>query len=274
MQNLRTGTFMPFVYPGSKEYAVKQILKMVPEHTYYAEPFCGSATVFFAKSKTQASWLNDINAELINTYKVIRDYPLKFAAAIRNLEVSELIYNRFLNSKPKSDFERAVKWMYLALNSNTDINLKHRFLRFDHASGANMHKAARSISNISHKLQGVKLTSVKFDDVIKAVPRGTFLFIDPPFSLGNSKPKADMYLNKFSRQDHTKLASALKRRSADIKFMLFYKVDSEAEAIFSSIPNTNKKIIRPRVKYRVVENGLIVPKQKYYAEMVFTNYRV
>lgn len=98
MQNLRAGTFMPFVYPGSKEYAVKKILKMVPDHTFYAEPFCGSATVFFAKSKTQASWLNDINAELINTYKVIRDHPSEFAAAIRDLKTSGVIYNRFVRA--------------------------------------------------------------------------------------------------------------------------------------------------------------------------------
>ena len=274
MQNLRNGTFMPFVYPGSKEYAVKKILEMVPDHKSYAEPFCGSAAVFFAKSKTKTSWLNDINAELINTYKVIRDHPSEFAEAIRDLKVSKAIYNRFVNSKPKSDFERAVKWIYLALNSSTDINLKSRFLRFDYVSRANMREAARSIFNVSRKLQGVKLTSAMFAEVIKAVPNGTFLFIDPPYSLGNSKSKANTYLDRFSRQDHIKLASALKRRSADIKFMLFYKVNPEAEKIFSSIPNINKKIIKSRVKYRVVENGLVIPKQKDYEEMVFTNYKV
>ena len=50
MQNLRAGTFMPFSYPGSKEYAVNQILKMVPDHIFYAELFCGSAKVFLWKS--------------------------------------------------------------------------------------------------------------------------------------------------------------------------------------------------------------------------------
>ncbi len=272
MQNLQTRTFMPFEYPGSKGYVIKEILKMVPNHKFYAEPFCGSAAVFFAKGKTQASWLNDIDADLINTYKVIRDYPSKFAASIRNLEASELVYNRFANSRPKSDFEWAVKWLYLALNSSTDINLKRQFLKFDYASRANMHKAARSIPRISRKLQGAKLTSVGFDDVIKAVPKGTFLFIDPPYSLGNPNSRANIYLNKFSRQDHIKLALALKRRSASIKFMLFYKVDPEAEAIFSLIPNINKKIITSKVKYKVVENDLVVSKQKSYSELVFTNY--
>ncbi|MEM0201876.1 MAG: DNA adenine methylase [Candidatus Micrarchaeaceae archaeon] len=274
MQNLWPGPFMPFEYPGAKTYEAQRIIKMIPDHTFFAEPFCGAASIFFAKESANATWLNDIDAELINAYVMLRDRPAEFVEAIDALETSRLTYNALLRCKPRSDLKRAVRWMYLALNSNKNINLKPQFLKFNYAPKANKRKAVEAMVKVSRKLQGVKLTSLDFAKVIKAVPRGAFLFLDPPYSLGNSPSKTKMYLNKFTKQDHRRLAAVLKCRAANVKFMLLYRADPEAEAIFSSIPNIYKKTIRSKVKYGVVEDKRIMIKTRDNVEIMFTNYKV
>ncbi|WP_315786595.1 DNA adenine methylase [Fischerella sp. JS2] len=63
----------PFRYAGGKFYARNLILKHIPPHLYYAEPFAGGGSIFFAKQKVKNNWLNDIDQALINTYLIIRE---------------------------------------------------------------------------------------------------------------------------------------------------------------------------------------------------------
>lgn len=63
----------PFRYAGGKFYARKLILEHFVPHTYYAEPFAGGASIFFAKSKVTTNALNDIDAEVMNCYEQIQN---------------------------------------------------------------------------------------------------------------------------------------------------------------------------------------------------------
>lgn len=65
----------PFRYAGGKFYARKLILGHIPKHSAYIEPFAGGGSIFFAKPKTDFNHLNDIDAEIINVYNVIKDFP-------------------------------------------------------------------------------------------------------------------------------------------------------------------------------------------------------
>ena len=62
----------PITYYGGKQKMLKHILPLIPEHTLYAEPFCGGAAVFFAKAPSSVEVLNDINNELMNFYQVVQ----------------------------------------------------------------------------------------------------------------------------------------------------------------------------------------------------------
>jgi DNA adenine methylase len=67
----------PFRYAGGKFYARKLILEHIPKHNIYIEPFVGGGSIFFAKNKVKHNQLNDIDCELINVYKIIKDEPIE-----------------------------------------------------------------------------------------------------------------------------------------------------------------------------------------------------
>ena len=64
----------PLRYLGSKYRAYKYIEPFVNHafHDEYREPFLGSGAVFFQKSLSQYTWLNDLDkTELIRTINIL-----------------------------------------------------------------------------------------------------------------------------------------------------------------------------------------------------------
>ena len=72
----------PFIkWAGGKRQLIPELLKHIPKNfNNYLEPFVGGGALFFELYnlgilKNKKVYLFDINEELINAYKVIRDYP-------------------------------------------------------------------------------------------------------------------------------------------------------------------------------------------------------
>lgn len=74
----------PITYYGGKQKLAPIIIKLIPKHTLYAEPFSGGAAVFFAKRPSEVEVLNDLNGELINFYQVIKNHFDELAVEINN----------------------------------------------------------------------------------------------------------------------------------------------------------------------------------------------
>lgn len=101
----------PFRYPGGKFYARKLILEHLMPHTFYAEPFAGGASIFFAKEKVFHTLLNDMDNELINCYLTIRDHVEELIALLEGIEATKDNHRYYKNIyTPTNDRERAFRW--------------------------------------------------------------------------------------------------------------------------------------------------------------------
>src|SRR5690554_1056987 len=69
-------------YPGSKWNIAKWIISFMPPHTTYLEPFFGSGAVFFQKPPSKVEMINDIDGNVVNLFRVIREHPEELAALI------------------------------------------------------------------------------------------------------------------------------------------------------------------------------------------------
>ena len=65
----------PIRYTGSKFRAAKYIIPHLQKVNYdeYREPFLGCGAIFFATPTSKFSWLNDVDNDLITTFRVIAD---------------------------------------------------------------------------------------------------------------------------------------------------------------------------------------------------------
>ena len=82
----------PITYYGGKQKLAPIIIELMPPHTLYAEPFSGGAAVFFAKKPSTVEVLNDMNGELINFYRVIKNQFPELLA-----EINDTLHSRRLH---------------------------------------------------------------------------------------------------------------------------------------------------------------------------------
>jgi DNA adenine methylase len=221
----------PFRYPGGKFYARKLILNIIPKHSYYIEPLCGGASIFFAKPKVKKNWLNDIDEGLINCLLHIRNSPRELMSFLKDKKPSKENHDFIKNVfKPSSDLERAGRWFFLNRTSYSGImKIENCFWGYGKQYSMSHTNWLKNIPIWSRKLQKVKLTPFDFEEIIKNSPKDSFLFIDPPYF--NSE-QDKFYTHTFSKKDHIRLARSLKKHSDRIKFLLTYDDSEEIRELY------------------------------------------
>lgn len=232
----------PFRYAGGKFYARKQILAHIPKHTAYIEPFAGGGSIFFSKPKVEFNQLNDIDEDLANVYKTIRDYPMDLINFLKRSSIKhsripeELVENvsigdplpaiKELHSffknqyKPSNDIERAGRWFYLNRTSYSGImNNKNMYWGYGDKFSMQPKNWPQNIIRTSKKLQDVEITNLDFENVIDNAPNGALLFIDPPYF---NADQDKFYQCFFSKEDHFRLSDCLKRNNDRLRLFITY----------------------------------------------------
>ena len=89
-------------YPGAKNRLAPWIVSHIPQHKVYCEPFLGSGAVFLNKEPAYNEILNDIDDDIYNFFKIVREQSEEFSrlcstTSTRNVgkltkKVSDLFY--------------------------------------------------------------------------------------------------------------------------------------------------------------------------------------
>jgi DNA adenine methylase len=69
----------PIPYYGGKTRMAPTIAALLPEHRHYVEPFAGSLAVLLAKPRAEVETVNDLDGEVVNFWRVVRDHPAELA---------------------------------------------------------------------------------------------------------------------------------------------------------------------------------------------------
>lgn len=207
----------PLVYYGGKYFLSKKILPLIPKHRIYVEVFGGSAALLFSKIPSEIEVYNDINSNVVNFFRVLRD-PEKMAKLQFLLSLTPYSREEFYNSKDKlkicqDDIERA--YYFFIVNRMSFSGYNQTWSYTITKSGRGMSEViSRYLSVIDllpefcNRLKRVQIDNDDFRKIIKKYDtENTFFYLDPPY-LPETR-KGGEYQYEMTKQDHEDLLDLL-----------------------------------------------------------------
>lgn len=177
----------PLNWFGGKGHLVKEILPLFPPHPTYVEPFCGGASLFFAKESAAVEVLNDKDIMIVNFFRTLRDTPDEFQEKLNLIPYSRYECEEavdFIKSGDISDPIYAALMFYVACRQTISGLLTD--WGYNIASKGNKPRTwFNSIDKLPEIIHRLKQAQIEHLDAIDCIRRydtpDTFFYIDPPY---------------------------------------------------------------------------------------------
>lgn len=199
---------MTFIrWRGGKVNLIPQLNELFPDMYStkgYIEPFIGGGSVFFflmknydGALKDKPIYLSDINPELINCYRVVRDKVNELISLLEKHQVSnnEKYFYSIRNIYPPgnglSNIEKASMFIYLCntcFGGEWRINSEGKFNKAYGGQDNTRVYDDKELFECSKLLKNVKLNVMSFENIVNIKNlEGFFVYMDPPyFDIGNN----------------------------------------------------------------------------------------
>lgn len=206
-------------YPGAKNRIVPWILNYIPEHDVYLEPFAGSLAVFFNKRPSHIETINDIDNDIINFFRVLRDYPDDL---IRKIELTPFGRSEYIAAFEETDdlIEKARRFLIRCWQGFGNSQLyQNGFKSGQQAHSPNPARAwvdlSETLKIATERLKGVQIECLPALDLIARYNTpDVFMYLDPPY-LPETR-KNYLYKHEMSTSDHEELLKALLKHPGKI----------------------------------------------------------
>ena len=222
--------------PAGKKRLAKRLVAMLPPHTTYVEPFCGSAAVLFAKDRSRVEVINDADVELAQAYRMVKRLTAEQIAQLkrRNWTGDRAAYRRLLDSKPSGDVEKLYRFLYVTHFSYG----KMRGRSFSPSGQGKTSRAVERIQSFAPRLKHVRVYDGDYQKVVRKYDGpNTAFFLDPPY------PGYDVAVGE-SKFDEERFFEVLK--SLKGKFLLTYGVRGKLPGLLKGSGFHVKRIRTPR----------------------------
>jgi len=214
-------------YYGSKHRIANWIIGIMPPHRGYCEPFAGSLSVLAAKPPSKIEVANDLDADLMTFWRILRDRrdDLELACALTPHSRVEHANTLPLRPDPYDEVEHARRvWVRLAQGRSGQLR-RTGWRHHQTVAGTGSGMAARldqylgRFGQVAARLRNVSLECRPALDVIRDYGRDPdmLLYLDPPY-LGSTRTGSnDGYaIEMRDEQAHMDLAAALHDCAASV----------------------------------------------------------
>ncbi len=198
----------PFLkWAGGKTQLLERITALFPKGAEengftYIEPFVGSGAVLFHILSTfknvRKAVINDINSDLINAFRVIAESPEKIVVALKVIEKSYRIAEKFdadkalfyyerralFNARELSCVEHAALFIFLNRTCFNGLYRVNRKNEFNVPIGNYKNPKICDVENIfavSERLKNVEILSGDFEDTLSHASGNSIFYFDPPY---------------------------------------------------------------------------------------------
>ena len=200
----------PLRYFGSKWRLADWIVRQLPEHTCYVEPFGGSAAVLLTKPKAEHEVYNDVSGDLVHFWRILRERTGELAGAIARTPYSR--EEHLLAFEPcDEDLERARRFAVRSWQTIGGVKRasQGRGWRYSIASHnwscptAVWQKVPERIIAAADRMKGVYIERGSWREVTERFDAPTTLhYWDPPYVLTSRSKNRDTYEDEFTDDDH------------------------------------------------------------------------
>jgi len=216
--------FPPLRYPGSKWNIVDWIISFMPEHHAYLEPFIGGGSVLFSKKPVGYETINDLNGDVVNLFKVIREQPERLAEIVAYTPYSRAEFDMAWECSENIDeLERAriflVKcWQGFGarLSSKPGWSCEVKPGGRYNSIVNRWNRVPEAIMFATNRLKNVQIENM---DAIKLIKRyqndEILIYADPPY-LSQTRTGGKYYSNEMADDKHIELLETLKKHKGPV----------------------------------------------------------
>lgn len=212
-----------FGWYGGKYSHLDWLLPLLPKCHHYCEPFAGSAAVLLNRDPSPVETYNDIDGDVVNFFRVLRDRHEELIRAIALTPFSREEYHRAIYHKLDgiSDVERARRFYIRARQTRTGLAQTASLGRW--ANCKNTSRAGMSgvvsrwlggveaLENIAQRLIRVQIENRPALDVIRLYDSpATLFYCDPPY-LHATRGDAKAYGFEMNENQHREFAEVVRK---------------------------------------------------------------
>lgn len=206
-------------YHGGKWRLAPWILAHLPQHRTYVEPFGGGASVLLRKPRSYAEVYNDLDGEVVNLFRVVREDGERLAQAC---ELTPFARSEFEQAYEDggSDLERARRTLVRSFMGFGSAGVTKQVTGFRANTSRSYSTPAMNwrdypdhLRALIERLRGVVIENREALDVMRAHDGDdTVHYVDPPYvhETRHHRTRAPAYRHELTDEQHRVLASTLR----------------------------------------------------------------
>lgn len=212
-----------FGWYGGKFSHLDWLLPLLPDAHHYCEPFSGSAAVLLNRAPSPVETYNDIDGEVVNFFRVLRDQGAELERAVALTPFSREEFHKAVTAPTLgvNELERARRFFVRARQARTGLAQTATLGRWANCKDTSRAGMAGVVSRwlggidglgeISARILRVQIENRPALDVIRLYDSpGTLFYCDPPY-LHDTRGDSKAYGFEMTEGEHVSLAATLNR---------------------------------------------------------------
>jgi DNA adenine methylase len=169
---------------GGKRRLADTLINRFPDHSCYVEVFAGGAALYFLRHPAEVEVINDINGELVNLYRVVKNHLEEFVRQFKWALSSREVFKWTQQTPPHTmtDIQHAARFFYLQHHAFGGRVESQSWGTATTAPPVNLLRLEENLSSAYLRLAGTFIENLDWQHCIKKYDRPhTFFYLDPPY---------------------------------------------------------------------------------------------
>ena len=200
------------------------MIKLIPEHHTYCEPYAGSMALLFTKAPSPIEVVNDLDSDVVNLFQCIQQDSEQLARLVMTTPYSRQIYDSQFESDTEymSRYQQAAGFLIRCWQGHgfrttgNKVGWKNDVQGRERAYALwNWYRLPSWIIEVAERLRMVQIEHRPALEVIQRFNyQNVFMYLDPPYLLGTRTAK--QYAYEMTDEEHEKLLQVITRSKARI----------------------------------------------------------